>query len=74
MKLEDFWGKNVNVTCKDGRVFKAYHVEGFTPHYENYDPVDNTPDEDSIILFPINGPKDGIGLFASEIESIDVVS
>ena len=73
MALDKFVGKNVRVKCKDGRTIEGHYVFGFTPHYDNYDPEEGVPDEDSIALFPIKGEQNGIGLFESEIESIEAV-
>ena len=68
LNLSEYVGKHVIVKCKDGRVIEGHYVFGFTPHYENYDPEEGWPDEDSIALCPIKGEKNGIGLFESDIE------
>ena len=73
MKLEKYWGKDVNVYCIDGEKYMHYHVVGFTPHYENHDPLNNIPDEDSIDIFPIEGERNGIELFESEIVEIEIL-
>lgn len=72
-KLLRFVGKRVLVKCKDGRLIEGYYVEGLVPNYENYDPEEGWPDEDSILLTSSSGNGDGIGLYESEIETIEEV-
>ncbi len=65
--LEEYAFKHVNVVDTDNIEYKNYYAGCYTSA------ADNEENEESLDLFPTKGAKRGIGLFRSEIKSIELV-
>lgn len=66
--LKEYVFKYVNVVDTDGIEYKNYYAGCYTSAADNDD-----ENEESLDLFPSKDEKMGIGLFASEIKSIELV-
>lgn len=71
--FDQYAGKALNIVCKDGTVYENYRIYGISSAEDNYDPG-YAPLEQSIDILPLEGEPNGVGLFESEIESIEVIS
>ena len=68
-KLEKYAFKYVDVVDIDDIEYKHYYAGVYTSAADNDD-----ENEVSLDLFPTKGAKKGIGLFASEIKSIELAA
>ena len=66
INLENFCGKNAEITYVTGAKYKGF-VDSYSSAYDN----DDT--EDSISVFPDKHSKTGIEVFQSEIKSIEII-
>lgn len=68
MNLEEFVGKNVNITTTDGKEYNHFYVAMFWDYTDNVE-----TEEDSIGLKKNESSDGGIILYQSEIKNIEIV-